>query len=91
MRTYLEFRKQRRKEGQKTDRVKVIHVFGKVETIGMIRWHGAWRQYVLDPTEDTFWSKGCLEAVANILDKMNRKQRAGWKKRTKFTGRGDAI
>jgi len=79
MRTYLEFRKQKSKG--KTEKYKVIHVFGKVEDIGIIRWHGGWWQYVLEPLEGTFWSKGCLDKVSKFLEHLNAKQRKRWKKK----------
>ncbi len=80
MKTYLEFHRLRKKKGQKTERFMVKHVLGNPEIIGLIRWHGAWRQYVLDPERYTFWSKGCLETVAKFLDKLNKRQRQKWRK-----------
>lgn len=37
--------------------------------IGVIKWHGAWRKYVLWPAPRTIWSPDCLRDVASFIDK----------------------
>lgn len=45
------------------------------EYLGLIKWYGAFRQYVLYPDNDTIWSKGCLELINNFLNKVNKRHR----------------
>ncbi len=35
--------------------------------IGMVRWYGPWRQYVLFPEPMTVWSKGCLADIQDVI------------------------
>lgn len=64
-----------------TRKTKVFEVRAKSNgfQLGMIGWHGGWRQYVFTPTrsEETIWSEGCLRDLADfIAEKM-----AEWRKR----------
>ena len=45
------------------------------ELLGIVRWHGAWRQYVFIPENGTIWSSGCLKTIAEFLDKINKRHR----------------
>lgn len=50
--------------------------------LGEIKWSGAWRQYVFTPPAfTTLWSSGCLYGIAEFLDKINKEERAKWRKR----------
>lgn len=56
------------------------------ECLGVIKWHGAWRQYVFIPENNTIWDKNCLSKVWDFLDDVNyehreklRKKRSGAK------------
>jgi hypothetical protein len=53
---------------------------GLMEILGIIRFNGAWRQFVFEPQPDTFWSKGCLEKINEFLDKLNKEFRNKHKK-----------
>lgn len=35
--------------------------------LGIVRWHGPWRKYVLFPQPDTIWSPDCLADVAGFI------------------------
>lgn len=35
--------------------------------LGVIRWHGAWRKYVLDVMPDCIWSEDCLGDVTRFI------------------------
>ncbi len=50
------------------------------ERLGLIKWYGAFRQFVFYPDEETCWSKSCLELINNFLDKVNRRHRNKLKK-----------
>ena len=45
------------------------------ERLGMVKWYGAFRQYVFYPDNDTVWSKGCLEIIEGFLDTVNKRYR----------------
>lgn len=57
------------------------------ERLGLVKWYGAFRQFVFYPDNNTVWSKSCLEIVNSFLDRVNkryreklRKKRIKWKK-----------
>ncbi len=70
--------KERPNPGKKT---KVWGVWNKSwdEMIGMIAWDSAWKQYCLEPLDETVWSKGCLRDVADVIEKRmaERKEEKG--------------
>lgn len=74
-RSYLDVRGEIR-PGAKTV---VIHVHSKShgDRLGTIRWYGAWRQYIFEPTEAIF-SEGCLKEIEAYLRGANAKQREMW-------------
>lgn len=37
------------------------------DLIGIVRWYSAWRQFVLMPAENTVWSVGCLNDIADVF------------------------
>lgn len=53
----------------------LVHNKVTKENIGIIRWYGGWRQYVLFPLSDTYWAKGCLEEVSEFIKKEMEKRR----------------
>ncbi len=56
----------------------------KTETIiGVIKWHGAWRQYCLFPTKRTVWHPPCLQEVIKFIKKLMEDRSA--KKEGKLT------
>ncbi len=50
--------------------------------LGVIKWHGAWRQYCFFPAAETLWSRGCLADVIDFLERLKTERaevRAGYK------------
>ena len=45
--------------------------FGLGDMLGEIKWHGAWRQYVFFPSENTMWNSTCLENIQKFLKEIN--------------------
>lgn len=46
------------------------------EPLGIIQWHGAWRQYVFEPDDGSLiFNNGCLATLAGFLTELNIKQR----------------
>jgi hypothetical protein len=43
--------------------------------LGMIKWHGAWRQYCFFPSPHCVWSAGCLDDVVAFLGKQMEARR----------------
>jgi hypothetical protein len=35
--------------------------------LGVVKWHGPWRQYCFFPTASTIFSKGCLADIQNFI------------------------
>ena len=45
-------------------------------TLGIVRWLGAWRQYVFAPDFETEFNRDCLIDLANFLRRVNDEHRA---------------
>jgi len=60
----------------KTKRWWVKHKETK-EILASVKWHNGWRQYVVYPLSDTFWSSGCLEELFNFVNQEMKK----WKQK----------
>lgn len=41
------------------------------ETLGTIRWWGAWRQYVFVPFPRTLYNTGCMEDIVKAVKTLN--------------------
>jgi len=52
----------------------VYGVFSKTQStrLGIIKWYAPWRQYCFFPQENTLYSKGCLEDIANFIGELRR-------------------
>jgi len=46
-------------------------------TLAVIKWYGAWRQYVVefDQPYVTTFNNGCLESVIQFLNRLNKEKR----------------
>ena len=44
-------------------------------TLGIIKWHGPWRQYVFWPRPNTLWSIGCLEEINQFIAELMESRR----------------
>lgn len=40
------------------------------ERIGLLKWHGAWRQYCFFPEFNTVYSLGCLNDIAEFMRQL---------------------
>lgn len=60
-----------------TRKTRVFHVVSKRHgfTLGGIRWHGAWRQYVFFPVSDSFYNRGCLDDISAFLKRLMDERR----------------
>ena len=59
-------------------KIKITEVLSKSHNntrLGVIRWHGAWRQYVYYPESFTLYSKGCMEDIITYIEKLNEDRR----------------
>jgi hypothetical protein len=70
---YVSFYKLKRPMDRKTDMWEIISI-NQVQ-LGIIRFSGAWRQYVFESFDGTYWSYGCLEQVIEFLKEQNEKWR----------------
>ena len=53
----------------KTNIYKVKNTENGVE-LDIIYWYGAWRQYVFEPFNDTFYAKNCLNGIADCITEL---------------------
>lgn len=66
-----------RKKGTKTKlyAVRRDDASGYAHILGLIKWHGSWRQYVFFPDCHTVWSSTCLQGINHFLIKINTRRR----------------
>ena len=53
----------------------VLHVLNTSnDCLGIIRWYGPWRQYVLNvsPVGELTFNCGCLQDIADVLIRLNK-------------------
>ena len=58
----------------KTQMWAVVNKSSDIE-IGEIKWHGAWRQYIFEPINNSFYNNGCLKSILTFLDRINKVKR----------------
>ena len=84
MKAFLNFDKQPRKKGVKTD-VWDVWTEGKphddrgpeyVNELGTISWWSHWRRYVFSPKCDVLFDAGCLREIAAFCEQQMRKRDA---------------
>lgn len=53
-------------------KTRVFNVRSKSDktSLGMIKWHPAWRQYCFFPMPDCVWSQSCLEDLTIFLQAL---------------------
>lgn len=74
---YIFFKKLKRSKERKTDIWKMMTIHG--DQLGIIKFDGAWRQYVSEPDIGTKWSHGCHDQISAFLKKQNEL----WRKKLK--------
>lgn len=54
----------------KTGKTQIVEVYSKKhkDLLGIIKWHGAWRQHVFFPEKETLFSIDCLETIQDYID-----------------------
>jgi len=52
---------------------------GLCHLLGIIKFSGAWRQYVTEFETDSVWSSGCLRRICEFEDMLNKQ----WRKRVR--------
>lgn len=52
-----------------TPKTKIVEVQSKLHgyKLGIIKWYGAWWQYVFYPEKETLYSKGCMEDIIEYI------------------------
>lgn len=50
---------------------------GMAHLLGLIKFDGAWRQYVFCPESGTKWSSGCMQGINSFCDDQTIKWRKG--------------
>lgn len=70
---YLEITKEFQYPDQKTGRFRVYT--NHADLLGIVKWHGPWRQYAFFPEPGTVWSAGCLSDIVDFLGKLKVRQR----------------
>jgi hypothetical protein len=64
----------------KTNRWRVATLAG--ETLGYVKWWGAWRKYAFFPLASTLYEEKCLRDIAEFCERETKALRASWRKRT---------
>ena len=59
----------------RSQKTEVIRVQGTKDTLGIIKWHGAWRQYCFFPKADTLYNNQCMSEIQDMLSQLNKMQR----------------
>ena len=49
--------------------------YGLAHLLGLIKFDGAWRQYIFFPESNTKWSAGCKEEICKFEREMTKKWR----------------
>ena len=49
--------------------------------LGIIKWHGSWRQYSFFPMPNTVFEKTCLADITEELKRLQEEWRVEWKRR----------
>jgi len=57
----------------KTQRWAVINKSSDIE-LGELKWYGAWRQYIFEPINNSFYNNGCLRTIIDFLDRINKEK-----------------
>lgn len=64
----------------KTQKWEVYSVHYPQPLLGTIKWHGAWRKYVIMYEDGTIMDKGCHKEVDDFIDEQMRLRREERKK-----------
>lgn len=80
---YVTFKKLRRKKDRKTD-IWIVNKINSnieiVEKLGIIKFDGAWRQFICETANNTKWSASCFDQISDFLKEQNNK----WRNKIKY-------
>lgn len=62
------------KQGDKTNQYTVVNIHND-GLVGIIKWHGAWRQYCFFPENDCVFSVSCLSYIVDYINKLMKDRR----------------
>lgn len=68
---YIKFVDMTDEPDAKTKTIKVVSV-REGYTLGVIKWHGAWRRYTFFPDGDTVWSDESLQEIEEKIQELMR-------------------
>ena len=71
---WIEFEHYPPKQGKKTS-LWIIKTKTDKLTIGLVKWHSAWRKYAFFPIQDSIWEEDCLKDISEFMEEETRKQR----------------
>lgn len=63
---YIQFEEIESPPTNKTKKFSCMNIKSGIE-LGMVRWHGAWRQYCYFPTIQAVYSEGCLKDICDFI------------------------
>lgn len=67
-------------DGKKTKFFEIVSAHDSAQ-LGIVKWHGAWRQYVFHPNTNCIWSHDCLAELSQFIKNlMNARKLEGAKK-----------
>ena len=66
---YLRFVEKPRPAGRKTGIYSCRNLKSDTE-LGLVRWHGPWRQYCYFPIGQAIYSAGCLQDIADFISRL---------------------
>lgn len=46
------------------------------DQLGVIKWYGPWRQYVMETRSGVVWNNGCLREIIAFIEGLMRERRA---------------
>ena len=68
---YLRFAELPKRDDRKTSTYSCQNLKSTTE-LGLVKWHGAWRQYCFFPTIQAVYSAGCLGDIADFIRNCGR-------------------
>lgn len=72
---YLVFRKEDVSASGKTE-IHSVNSRSSGETLGWIKWYGAWRQYCFFPEKSTIFNRGCMTDINKYITQLMKSHQA---------------
>jgi len=77
---HIVFYKLPKPKGRKTNIWEIITI--DKTNLGFVKFSGAWRQFIFEPSCNTIWSYSCLDQISKFLVEQNKK----WKSKLELHG-----